>query len=110
MKRGRETESQERACLRLHICRLPASMGVPVLGGGGGGGVGWVTGGGQPVYIGAGPRGTSRGEQVRKCPWHVLYCHTSWTCCNKTAQHLPLPPLTEPLQSVTAAIGVPRGH
>lgn len=90
MKRGRETESRERACLRLHICRLPASMGVPVLGGGGGARGG---SGGQQVYVGAGPRGTSRGEQVRKCPWHVLHCHTGWTCCDWTAEH-PVPPGT----------------
>lgn len=44
MKRGRETESRERACLRLHICRLPVSMGMPVPGGGDGGGCGGVVG------------------------------------------------------------------
>lgn len=47
MKRGRETESRERACLRLHICCLPASMGVPVLGREGGGGGGAVAGAGR---------------------------------------------------------------
>lgn len=83
MKRGRETESRERACLRLYTFVVCQRQWECLCSGRGGGG--------QQVYVGAWPRGTSRGEQVRKCPWHVLHCHTSWTCCDKTAEH-PRPP------------------